>query len=211
MKSRSEIWLCALAELGAQCSVSTQRDAVTLAQRVEQEGDSFLKIALPRFARDFEQSMAQRRIPTEFFQGFARNPFTIEFTQNGMVLTELKTAGGTPKFLGGFMDLVFTNTLQVTEYEHSLYEGTPAEALLHIPRIREENVDILRMADAIGAIRQLCLMFGKEKERCSQSIVEASYSAFAETDKELELPLGTSGLTSSSEDVGSLTPDRLSE
>lgn len=211
MKSRSEIWLCALEELGAQCSVSTQRDAVTLAKRVEQEGDSFLKVALPRFARDFEMSLSQRRIPTEFFKGFARNPFTIEFTQNGMILTELKTAGGTPKFLGGFMDLVFTNKLQVTEYEHSLYEGTPAEALLHTPRVREENVNILQLADAIGAIRQLCLMFAKEKELCSPSIVERAYDTFTETDLELELPLGTSGLSNSSEADGSLTPERLSE
>jgi hypothetical protein len=212
MKSRSEIWLSVLEEFGTLCSVSTQRDAETLARRVEREGDSFLKVTLPRFAKDLEKSLAWRRIPTDAFQGFKRNPFVVEIFQDGDHLIDVKKASaGTPKFLGGFLDLVFTNQLQVTEREFDVYADTPAEALLHCPRIREENLDIARMADAITAVRQLCLMFGKEKERCSSRFVEAAYDAFTETDAELTDPLVTSEPHSFSKEDGSLTSERSSE
>lgn len=211
MKSRSEIWLCALEELGAQCSVSTQRDAVTLAQRAEREGDSFFKVTLPRFAKDFELSLAHRRIPPLLFKGFARNTFTVNIVNNrGSQVNHLKLKCGVPKFLGGFLDLVFASEMQVKLAEYDVYHHTPAADLLHCPPLINE-ADYMRQADAVAAIRQLCLMFGKEKEHCSDSVVEAAYGSFMETDKELDRPLWTSGPMPSSEEIGSLMSGGLSD
>lgn len=203
MKSRSEIWLCALEELGAQCSVSTQRDAVTLARRVEQEGDTFLKVALPKFAKDFELSLAHRRIPPLLFKGFQRRPFTVELSSDGNPMWAVKKSGGVPKFLGGFLDLVFSSELQMDVKEYDILVGSPGEHVAICPPLIE-GTDFERQADAVAAIRQLCLMFGKEKELCSSSIVEAAYGTFIETDKELDRPLWTSGPTPSFEEVCSL-------
>lgn len=190
MKSRSEIWLCALEELGAQCSVDTRRDAETLTSRVAQEGDTFLKVALPSYAKDLELSLAAGRIPWEAFRGFARKRFTVtygsdEFSSGQRVIH----SGGAPKFLGNFMDLVFTSAAWVdAALDTDDGANGMVDAITRVPVLRRDG-DVLRSADAIAAMRQLCLMFGKEKERCSPSRVDAAVDAFIETDKELDLPL----------------------
>lgn len=194
MKSRSEIWLCALEELGAQCSVNTRRDAETLASRVTREGDSFLKVALPRFAKDLEKSLAAGRIPWDAFEGFGRRKFTVTYRNPndfGADVT-MTHSGGAPKFLGGFMDLVFTSAATVNGYLDT-EDGARGmvDVVTHVPLLRKDNV--LATADAIAAIRQLCLMFGKEKELAAPIHVEAAYRTFIETDKELDAPLGIGG------------------
>lgn len=197
MKSRSEIWLRALDELGAQCSVSTQRDAETLASRVAQEGESFFTLTLPAFGKDLEQALSYSRIPRHCFTGFKRAKLEVDVLSDyQMVLYSKKFGGGNPRFLGGFLDLVFCDNLQMHEDELRFAEAHPS--IMLVPRLRRDG-DLGRMADAITAIRQLCLMFSKEKERCSDSRVEAAYRSYIETEKEIDAPLWTVDRTDSSE------------
>lgn len=205
MKSRSEIWLAALSELGEQCSVSTQRDAETMVSRVAAEGDSFLKVTLPQFAKDFEQSLAYGAIPSWAFHGWSQRPFYLDVVKDEGPREVRKMSHGIPKFLGGFMGLLFTSDVTVHESLLRIYsEGQDLRVLRPQLITRSEWVTVGRQADAVAAIRQLCLMFGKEKELCSPSKTEAAYASFIETDKELTAPLPTGGPTPSSEEVCSL-------
>jgi hypothetical protein len=189
MKSRSEIWLCALDELGAQCSVDTRRDAETLASRVAQEGDSFFKVTLLLFAKDLEMSLAAGRIPWECFRGFSRRKFRVTYTGTNGEQEVMMHSGGAPKFLGNFMDLVFTSAANLYE-DLDTDDGANGmvDVIRHVPLLRKDH-DVARAADAIAAMRQLCLMFGKEKERCSPSRVDSAIDLYIKTDKELDLPL----------------------
>jgi len=214
MKSRSEIWLATLAELGEQCSVSTQRDAETAIARATAEGDTFFKVTLPKFAKDFEQSLAYEAIPSWAFHGFSQRPLYVKvLDMRGDLYCDLRRIpNGVPKFLGGFLDLLFASEQEVNELDLQFYsEGSDTRALR--PRLKQPlgTLTVERQADAVHAIRQLCLMFGKEKELCSPQITEAAYTAFTQTDKELDTPLWTSGPTPSFEEVCSLMFGGVSE
>jgi hypothetical protein len=229
MKSRSDVWLRALEDLGAQCSVSTQRTADTFAMRVEREGDSFMKVTLPQFAKDLERSLDSGFISPELFTGFGRSKRRIRFTTGrgeGLPnFRSMKMPGGTPKFLGEFLDLVFDDeeefmidSLSDVEPNGSKYVSTthdgqtlglavnPADpdegwslsyvrdAVHELPvRIRtfESRDARLRAGRAVRAVRQLCLMFNKERELCSEANIVAALNAFMKTDQELVLPLST--------------------
>jgi len=193
MKSRSEIWLSVLEEFSALCSVSTHRDAETVVSRVAREGDQFFTVTLPRFGKDFELALSHRRIPRDLFKGFARSRFTVEFIDEnyGFVLDSRTQGGGTPKFLGGFMDLVFDSVFKTNydEYEH-ISSSSSLSAVTLVPKIRSFNADqMVKAADAVAAIRQLCLMFAKEKASAPPAAIERAYGQFVETDKELDRPL----------------------
>lgn len=198
MKSRSEIWLRALEELGAQCSVSTTRDAVTLARRVEQEGDTFFKVALPKYAKDLEQSLAQHGIPTDAFHGFKRRNRLVRILHDDGSLSKIKKhGGGIPLFLGGFLDLVFCDEVETTWDDYNaIVDHAEVNRLYYVfptwirPADAGSNTE-RRMAEAIRAVRQLCNMFGKEKELCSDSRIEDAVTDYVKTDVELELPFST--------------------
>jgi hypothetical protein len=57
MKSLLKLHLTALADAGALCHVDTARDAESLTRRYEHEGDPFLTITLPTFAKDLEKGL----------------------------------------------------------------------------------------------------------------------------------------------------------
>lgn len=206
MKSRSEIWLCALSELGAQCSVNTHRDANNAASRVAREGDTFFKVTLPQFGKDLETALSMSRIPRSLFKGYRRSKLEVVVLDGNyeFPMYSRKFSGGNPQFLGGFLDLVFRNKLEMTADALSFAEGRPD--VLLVPQIRREMTgeEVARMADAITAIRQLCLMFSKERELCTPARTSAAYDQFISTDKELDRPLWTSGSTPSSEEIDSL-------
>jgi hypothetical protein len=215
MKSRSEIWLVALEELGDRCSVSTQRDAETVAKRVAQEGESFFTTTLPRFGKDFELALSWSRIPQDRFTGFSRKKLFVDIhdVAYGFKLETRSFGHGNPKFLGGFLDLVFRDTLEMTYDELSFALAHPS--VMMVPRLERDTQDMVRMADAINAVRQLCLMFGKEKEQCSESAVVAAFRTYIQTDKELDAPLLTSEQPFSSvnpeKTVGSLRSEGRSD
>lgn len=189
MKSRSEVWLSALDELGALCSVDTTRDAVTLTRRVENEGDAFFKVTLPLFAKDLEKSLADGGIPSRRFLGWSRKRLDVYVTSDhGGRKLKKYSHGGTPLFLGGFMDIIFSSVLEIDDviYGDMLNAEIPPMALI---RASGDDETIARIASAIWAVRQLCLMYSKEKELCSDDLVEKAIRRYVEHDKSLMRPL----------------------
>lgn len=207
MKSRSDIWLRALSELGAQCSVDTTRDAETVARRVAREGDAFFTVTLPLFGKELEKALAKNGIPSDLFKGWKRRKFEVAvLSDNGHIhLYSEKLSDGVPEFLGGFLDLVFSGvkSVHVGEFENeNILESRPMSLY---PRVRsyETYWEMQKIADGIAAVRQLTLMFAKEKELCSDSRNEAAIRQYEETDQELINPLAIVEPTSSSEEEGS--------
>lgn len=184
MKSRSEIWLRALAELGAQCETSTTRDVTTFTGRVAQEGESFLTLTLPSFGKDFERCLALEEIPNDLFSGWGR--LRPKLKAKASHVTE-NSSSGTPKFLGGFLDLVFTRG-ELVDPDYAR-KGIAAEFSAPKIIIPNDDEEAERIGKAIAAVRQLTLMFAKEKEPCSDSVNEAAIRQYVETDSALDDPL----------------------
>lgn len=169
MKSRTELWQCALYDLGARCSVSTsllERDITTALKRVKHEGDAFWTITLPQFGKDFEKSLSMSLIHKDLFRGWSKKDADSIFGEDGF--NEIRTfatetISGPPKFLGGFMDRVYG--------ENGL--------LLDQPDV-----------ESVFAIRQLTLMFGKLKEQCSDKKISSAYRNYVEVDEEVHNHLG---------------------
>lgn len=140
MKSLKELWAEASLELGALCDVSTTRDIKTVTGRLEHEGMSFLTISLPAFCKSLEKGLADGYIGHDGFPGFSRYR-------------------GLPRFLGGFLDLVFDRS---------------SGRLLDDPSV-----------DSIYAIRQLTLMFGKILLPCSDARNRGAIDKFLECEQDL--------------------------
>jgi hypothetical protein len=83
-----------LNELGSWCCTSTSHDWKTIVARVEGEGASFLTISLPNFCSDFERGLDEGKVDQHLFAGYSRE-------------------GKLPKFLGGFLGLIFDRSTGV--------------------------------------------------------------------------------------------------
>lgn len=195
MKSRSEIWLSALDELGALCSVSTTRDSLTVVRRVENEGESFFTRTLPSYAKDLERSLDAGMIPTWLFSSWSRRQLdvTVEYDGAGSKVKKW-SAHGAPKFLGGFMDIVFDSTPVMKDEEYLARAQSP-ELLAPPMRSTSDEADVARMASAIFAMRQLCLMFSKERDLCSDELVDAAIEKYVLLDGTLTHPLPTAEIS----------------
>lgn len=88
MKSQIVFLQMLLTDVSDRCHTSTHRDLKTIADRFEHEGQSFLSITLPAFAKDFERSLDEGQVLPSGFAGFQRS-------------------GQLPKFLGGLLEQVF--------------------------------------------------------------------------------------------------------
>nr|URG15667.1 MAG: RNA dependent RNA polymerase [Leviviridae sp.] len=117
-------------------------DLKTIHRRVEGEGMSFLTISLPGFAKDLEKGLDQGFVDRNLFRGFAFQ-------------------AGLPRFLGGFLDLIFDRSTGV---------------LLDDPSI-----------EAIRSVRQVCNLLGKLKADCSPERVKAAYAKYVECEKEVKM------------------------
>jgi len=115
-------------------------DIKTVQGRTKHEGLSFLTITLPSFGKDFQKSLDQGMVAHDMFQGFSWH-------------------AGLPRFLGGFLELVFDRDSGV---------------LLNEPNI-----------EAILAIRQLTLIFGKILLPCSDAREQESMSDYVQCDREV--------------------------
>lgn len=140
MKSLAELWQETADELAVWCRTSTSRDCKTVTARVEHEGESFLTIRLPVFGSDFQKSLDLGRVDRSLFQGYTWR-------------------GGLPRFLRGFLGLVFDASTGI---------------LLDSPSV-----------DAIFAVRQLTLMFGKLEEPCSDARVSRALAGYVECEQEV--------------------------
>lgn len=193
MKSRSEIWESVAQDVAALCSVQTSRDVKQVTCRVAAEGEAFFTATLPKFAKDLERSLEAKWVDTDDFVGFHRR--TRYITVNG---EQKKLRHGTPVFLGDLMQKLFDDSYEVSQEQYSEMVALCERFDLSIherfpPRLREpaDQGELREMAEAIMAIRQLCLMFGKEKELCSDSDVERAIQEYKLCDEELMLPFKT--------------------
>lgn len=135
------LWKEVLDELGTWCCASTTLDFKRAQSRFEHEGLSFLTITLPSFGSDFQKSLEEGKVSLDHFRGFKRS-------------------GGTPLFLGGFLDRVFDR-------------GTGR--LLEDPCV-----------DSIFAIRQLSLMFAKILVPCSEERVQGAIDKYLQCEQDVK-------------------------
>ena len=105
------------------------------------EGLSFLTITLPAFGKDFDEALAMEQVDHTHFPGFRR-------------------LGGTPRFLGGFLDLVFDRSTGTMRNDVSV--------------------------DAVYAIRQLTRLFSKILLDCSDERTNNAFTAYVAIENELE-------------------------
>lgn len=213
MIDRGMLWAAALEDLGAGCSVDTSLDKEYVEKRCQEEGDKFFTVTLPRFGKDFEACLEDLVISRDRFRGFGRRERRLICEGEKSYLTP----GGLPKFLQGFMEQVFADDYVVTRDElselRSVFLGfrntepwsQDGSHVVWVPADRElaaqlpptfrsdlsEREMYSRAAHAVAAIRQLCLMFGKEKSDCSPDLVDAAINEYVATDEELMLPFST--------------------
>jgi len=128
-------------DMGTRCSVSTARDFKTVSSRVEEEGLSFLTITLPTFAQGLQKALAQGLVDHDTFLGF-------------------EMRAGTPRFLGGFLDLIFDRS---------------SGRLLDCPS-----------EDAIFSIRQICMLFGKLEGICTPAREKAAIQNYIQCEQEVK-------------------------
>lgn len=141
MKSLMLLWQEVAKEYGDICGISTTRDYETLTRRVEHEGLSFLTITLPQISVDLQRALSDGRVSHAMFMGFTRH-------------------GGLPRFLGGFLGLVFDRS----------------SGVLH------NSPDI----NAIQAVRQLALLFGKLEVDASDRRKRAAMERFVNVETEVK-------------------------
>ena len=88
MKSLMLLWKCTAESLAVRCCTSAHHDVRYVKDRSKFEGDSFLTITLPTFAKDFEFCLER---------GYVDNSTFLSFKKRGRL----------PAFLSGFSCLVF--------------------------------------------------------------------------------------------------------
>ena len=149
MKSLMLFWHTVLEELGTWCRISTVRDSKTVTDRFEAEGEEFLTLTLPLFARDLETGLRHGEVTPDPFQGY-------------------KKKAKLPVFLGGFMELIFDRDT-----------GRLHEA------VEDDYYKFVRQVDAIFAIRQLTMMFGKIEKRCTPAREKAAIDNYLACEQEV--------------------------
>jgi len=141
MKSLMLLWKDVAQDLGDRCTASTTRDIDTVTRRFEHEGLSFLTITLPDYGKDFDEALSIGKVAHTHFAGFRR-------------------LRGLPRFLGGFLELVFDRDTGI---------------LLTEPSIA-----------AIQAVRQLTRLYSKVFLMSSSLRERAAYDEYVRIDAELE-------------------------
>ncbi len=140
MKSLIALLQVVLIDLGTRCGTSTTRDFKTVTSRIEHEGVSFLTITLSNFGAELQKALDQGYVAHDQFPGYART-------------------GGLPRFLGGFLELVFDRT---------------SGRLLNVPSI-----------DAIFALRQFTLMWSKIQLDCSPKRIRKAIDRYVECEQDV--------------------------
>jgi len=139
------LWGMIAEESAIRCRTSTTLDFETVKARVKHEGFSFLTMTLADFGKDFERSLDQGRVAPSSFCSFSRWK-------------------GLPRFLGGFLELVFDRDSGVL--------------------LDEPNVD------AIQEIRQLTLMYSKILLPCTDAREQAAFRGYIECEKDVGVCTG---------------------
>jgi len=141
LKSQVVLWSHLAEEFAKRCCTSATMDIKTVQGRVEHEGMSFLTISLPSFGKDLQKGLDSGIVDRNSFQGFSWR-------------------AGLPRFLGGFLDLVFDRESGV---------------LLNDPSV-----------EAILALRQLTLLFSKVLAPCTKSREQDAMDEYVECDRQVK-------------------------
>jgi len=141
MKSLLQLWQVMANEFAVRCRTSALRDYETVAERSNKEGVSFLTITLPQYHASFVKALDDGTLASpSLFAGFSRR-------------------GELPKFLGGFMELVFDRE---------------TGSLLDAPDL-----------EAICAIRQLTQLYGKILLPCSEKRTNAAFERYVNVENQV--------------------------
>jgi hypothetical protein len=138
MKSLNYLVPYVLHYMESMLSVDASADLKTVNTRLKTEGSSFLTITLANFGKDFEKSLDQGFVAPGAFAGFSRH-------------------AGLPRFLGGFLELVFDRI---------------TGALLDDPSI-----------GAIQCIRQFSLMWAKVETKPSEKRIESAFRKYLQREQ----------------------------
>lgn len=190
MKSRSEIWLSVLEDLEDICSVSTHGDAETMHHRVASEGDGFFTVTLPLFGKELERALANERLTHDAFTGWKRRPMTVDMIvdRSQDIVSTIQRPWGIPLFLQGFLQQIFWEPRWT--FHQVECNMTPTRPSLDLPMIQASSeARIASMASAVFAVRQLTLLFSKEKALSPDKANKAAVRRYVEVDEELDSPL----------------------
>jgi hypothetical protein len=141
LKSLMLLWEKVALEMATRCNTSATMDIKYVQGRSNNEGLSFLTITLPRFGKDTQKCLDQGWVDRCLFQGFSWK-------------------GGLPKFLSGFLGLVFDRSTGV---------------LLNNPDV-----------EAVFALRQLSLMFGKMQLPCTPAREMKAFDTFVQCEQDVK-------------------------
>lgn len=147
MKSLMLLWQVLLLESGNRCSVCTTLDLEQVKRRVKEEGESFLTITLPTFADGLQKALSAGQVAPSDFPSFAFSRKKGESV-------------GLPKFLRGFLELIF---------------DSGSGRLLDEPSI-----------EAIACVRQLTLAFYKILLPCTPARERKAMEGYIECEKEVK-------------------------
>lgn len=188
MKSRCEIWLSVLEDLGNACSVSIHEDALYVRTRVSAEGDTFFTVTLPQFAKDLEQALAAECVSPDLFVGYQRGMSRVNYltTEDAWQWKSKKFRWGLPLFLSGFTRKLFMEPDELLEKGLIGPLSKQPSLPLALPS-SEDDADV--MADSVFAVRQLCLLFSKEKAKAPAKAEQRAIAQYIQVDKELDRPL----------------------
>jgi hypothetical protein len=188
VKSRSEIWLSVLEDLGNASSVSTHEDALYVRSRVAAEGDTFFQVTLPQFAKDLEQALAAECVSPDLFVGYQRGLVRVNYltTVDAFHWKSKKFRWGLPLFLSGFTRRLFMEPDELLE--KGLIGPLSKQPSLPLAQPSSED-DADAMADSVFAVRQLCLLFSKEKADAPAKAQQRAIAQYIQVDKELDRPL----------------------
>jgi hypothetical protein len=195
MKNRCDYWAALAIDMAKQCSVDATLDIEYVKRRVAAEGDTFFKVTLPQFAKDLESSLEAAIVDPSKFEGFTRRSRVVVVGSKGK-----KHRGGLPEFLGSFLQIAFDDTYTLTWDEYLECQNVsekfdiPLSALLP-PFLRPNQAEEVksRMADAIHAVRQLCLVYAKTEEESSEAAIRAAVMGYKSCEKELIDPFSMGG------------------
>jgi hypothetical protein len=117
LKSMLHLLKVVLEESGTICGIDTHRDWLTISERFKQEGDEFLTITLPTFAKDLYRALDAGKVENHLFLPFGR--------AKGQVL---------PKFLGGFLSILFDSVsgLLINTSDVSALEADAVRCIVQI-------------------------------------------------------------------------------
>lgn len=165
MKSLLKLHITVLQDVGRQCSIDIARDVITVTNRCEDEGDSYLTITLPLFAKALEKGLEQGYWPE-------RSDLPI-----------WKYHRGLPAFLRGFLLRIFDENGIIRPDPDALCIRSIRQFCLLSQKIRRECTPDRVRAAFDGFVRtdeQLMFLPSRLEKGMLSDFVRASHKLFGD-------------------------------